>query len=199
MSPELRLEPITLVGTYVRLEPLRADHAPALLESCRDQEIWRWMLIEQPTTLEAMQDWLSRALRDQDQGHALPFIQIDPPTGGVIGTTRYMDVRPCDRSLEIGWTWLAPTFRRTAANTESKFLLLEHAFERLGAKRVQLKTDVRNEMSRRAIERIGAQFEGVLRNYQRRFDGTVRDTAMYSIIDADWPQARGALLSRLSS
>lgn len=157
------------------------------------------MLIEQPTTLEAMQEWLKRALHDQDQGHALPFIQIDPPTGEVIGTTRYMDVRPFDRSLEIGWTWLAPSFRRTAANTESKFLLLEHAFEGLGAKRVQLKTDVRNEMSRRAIERIGAQFEGVLRNYQRRFDGTVRDTAMYSIIDADWPQAREALLSRLRS
>jgi RimJ/RimL family protein N-acetyltransferase len=128
----------------------------------------------------------------------VPFVIIHLASGHVAGTTRYLDIRRGDRALEIGHTWLAGEFQRTAVNTEAKYLLLRHAFEGLGAVRVQLKTDERNERSRRAIERLGARFEGILRNYQTRWDRFVRNTAMYALTDADWPGIKARLEARLA-
>ena len=185
--------PVVLEGAHVRLEPLATGHAQALFSAGRDPEIWRYMLtrpFERPADAEA---WVAEALRMQDGGGEVPFVIVSKATGSLAGTTRYLDVRRPHRTLEIGWTWLAAGARPTAIYTECKYLLLRHAFEKLGAVRVQLKTDVRNERSRKAIARLGAVEEGVLRKYQTRFDGYVRDTVMFSIIETEWPGVKQRL------
>ena len=134
-----------------------------------------------------MAKWISEALDQQAKGIHLPFAVIRKETGDVVGSTRFLDIRLFDGSVEIGWTWYAAEAQRTAVNTECKYLLMTHAFETWGCNRVQLKTDELNERSRRAIERIGGRFEGILRKYQRYWHGRVRNTAMYAILDEDWP------------
>ncbi|HUG11367.1 MAG TPA: GNAT family protein [Opitutaceae bacterium] len=179
----------------VRLVPMGAVHAKALVDASRSPEVWEHMTIPLPADEAAMAAWVSEALTAQEAGTQVPFvIEVD---GKVAGSTRYLEIRRGDLRIEIGWTWLAPEFWRTAVNTTCKFLLLRHAFEVLGAARVELKTDVRNTRSQAAIERIGAKREGVLRGYQRLWTGRQRDTAMFSIIASEWPAVKAELERRL--
>jgi RimJ/RimL family protein N-acetyltransferase len=191
----MNVEPITIEGRWVRLEPLAEHHTSDLVAAGADEEIWRYMpAILQ--TAEQVQEWLAATLELQAGGAVLPFAIVDRSTGRAIGSTRYLTITPKDRGIEIGWTWLARAAWRTPVNTECKYLLLRHAFENLGCIRVQLKTDRRNERSRRAIERIGGQFEGVLRNHMIMPYG-LRDSAFYSIIDTEWPAVKARLAEKL--
>jgi N-acetyltransferase len=193
----MNVTPITLEGRWARLEPLAERHADDLAAVCEDAEIWRYM----PATLmsiEQIRAWIAETLALQASGAVLPFAIVEQSSGRAIGGTRYLDIRPKDRGIEIGWTWLARRAWRTAINSECKYLLMRHAFETLGCIRVQLKTDRNNERSRRAIERIGGQFEGILRQHMMLRDGTYRrDSAYYSILDAEWPVVKARLEAKL--
>lgn len=182
--------PVTLQGEHLRLVPLTEEHAEGLLLHGREPAIWDYMLRGPLVSLEDARSYIRGALADRSQ---VPFAILDPGGEQVLGTTRYMDIQRENRSLEIGHTWLGAPFRRSAVNTECKLLLLEHAFERLGAVRVQLKTDGRNLVSQRAIERLGARREGVLRNHRIVRDGYVRDTVMYALVPAEWPLTKARL------
>lgn len=198
MSASPWVAPVTLAGNHVRLEPLSPEHAPGLVAAGSDERIWTFMSRGPIRTLEEAHDYVASALAEADAGTQRPFATILLASGKLIGSTRYMDIQACHRGLEIGHTFLHPGHWRTGANTECKLLLLRHAFEELGALRVCLKTDQRNEQSQRAIERLGAVREGVLRRHMIVRDGRVRDTAVYSIIDKEWPAVRERLLARLS-
>ena len=193
----MNVEPITLEGRWARLEPLAERHAADLSAVSNDPEIWRYM----PMALmsgEQVREWIAETLALQAGGAVLPFAIVERESGRAIGGTRYLDIRPNDRGIEIGWTWLARRAWRTAINTECKYMLMRHAFETLGCIRVQLKTDRHNERSRRAIERIGGQFEGILRQHMILRDGTYRrDSAYYSILDAEWPAVKERLEAAL--
>lgn len=190
-------QPILLEGRHVRLEPLAPHHAAGLFATGRDPEVWRWMLTPAFATPDDAARWIDATLRVQATGAEVVWVTVRRNDGLVVGSTRFLDIRPSHRALEIGYTWLAREAQRTAINTEAKLLQLRHAFDDLGAVRVQLKTDERNEPSRRAIARLGAQFEGVLRNYQTRYDGYVRNTAMFSLTAAEWPAVRDRLEAML--
>lgn len=191
-------KPIQLEGRFVRLEPLAADHAEGLLAAARAPAIWTYMPVPPPDSVGDVQKWIEDAQHGQQAGTELAFATVRRADGRMVGSTRYLDIRRPHRALEIGWTWLAPEAQRTPVNTEAKYLMLRHAFETHGAVRVQLKTDERNEKSRRAILGLGAIFEGVLRNYQTRpHDGYVRNTAMYGITERDWPDVKARLEARL--
>jgi RimJ/RimL family protein N-acetyltransferase len=194
----LDVQPLTLEGDYVRLEPLSQAHAEGLAAVAADEAIWRYYPASL-RTLADVQSWIEVALAQRAAGTSLPFAILDRAGGRAIGSTRYMNIVPHDRGLEIGSTWLTPAVWRTAVNTECKLLLLRHAFETLGCIRVQIKTDALNERSRRAIERLGAQFEGILRQHMVVRDGRYRDTAMYSIIDTEWPAVKAKLAASLYS
>ena len=182
----------------MRLEPLAADHAEGLLAAARAPAIWTYMPVPPPDSVGDVQKWIEDAQHGQQAGTELAFATVRRADGRMVGSTRYLDIRRPHRALEIGWTWLAPEAQRTPVNTEAKYLMLRHAFETHGAVRVQLKTDERNEKSRRAILGLGAIFEGVLRNYQTRpHDGYVRNTAMYGITERDWPDVKARLEARL--
>ena len=185
--------PITLEGRFVRLVPLALEHAPDLHAAGEDRGIWRYMPIAAPEHLQDTERWIRVALAALDSGAEAPFAIIDRASGKAIGSTRYLDIHPEHEAIEIGWTWVAPAHQRTAANTECKYLLLKHAFEALGASRVQLKTDARNAHSQRAIERLGAMREGVLRKQRRMWNGFVRDTVYYSILQNEWPAVKARL------
>lgn len=185
--------PVVLYGDTVRLEPLDYTHAEDLLAAGADPEIWRYLPIPQPTAVNQLRAWIDEAWQLASAGEQIPFAIIDVATDRAIGSTRYLEIRRTWRTLEIGWTWVAGSARRTRANTEGKFLLLRHAFEDLGALRVQFKTDARNEASQRSIERIGAVKEGVLRKQRVNHDGFVRDAVYYSILDDEWPKVRARL------
>jgi N-acetyltransferase len=192
----LDVQPITIEGSYVRLEPLTQAHAEGLAAISADEAIWRYYP-SSLLTLTDVQAWIDIALARRAAGTSLPFAILDKASGRALGSTRYMNIMPHDRGLEIGATWLAAPVWRTAVNSECKLLLLRHAFETLGCIRVQLKTDRRNERSRRAIERLGAQFEGILRQHMIVRDGVYRDSAMYSIIDSEWPAVKQRLVAGL--
>jgi RimJ/RimL family protein N-acetyltransferase len=184
---------IVLVGERVRLEPLEARHAEGLFEAGRDERIWEHLPDGPLLEVADAAGYIRRALDAARSGAEIPFA-ILAGSGRVAGSTRYLDIRPRDRALEIGWTWLSPEYQRTAVNTECKYLLLECAFERLGAVRVQLKTDERNLRSQRAIQRLGAVREGVLRKHAiRPRDGYIRNSVMYSIVDDEWPALKKRL------
>jgi RimJ/RimL family protein N-acetyltransferase len=194
----LAIAPVTLEGRAARLEPLEQRHAAGLLAAAQDREIWRYMPSDPSGSPERMAAWIESALRAQAAGTELPFAILVRATGEVAGATRYLNIARRDRGLEIGWTWLGRAARRTAVNTECKYLLLRHAFEVLGAIRVQLKTDGRNTVSQRAIERLGAVREGVLRRHMILEDGFQRDSVMYSIIAEEWPAVRARLEGMLA-
>jgi len=194
----LDVQPITLEGRHARLEPLTQAHAAGLAAIAADEEIWCYYPASL-LTLADVQQWIDVALAQQAAGTALPFAILDAANGRALGSTRYMNIVPRDYGLEIGTTWLTPAVWRSAVNSECKLLLLRHAFEALGCIRVQIKTDRRNERSRRAIERLGAQFEGILRQHMIVRDGAYRDTAMYSIIDTEWPAVKEKLVAGLYS
>jgi nitroimidazol reductase NimA-like FMN-containing flavoprotein (pyridoxamine 5'-phosphate oxidase superfamily)/RimJ/RimL family protein N-acetyltransferase len=190
-------EPVTLRGKHVVLEPLALSHVDGLFAALGgDEEVWRYLNIPRADTREQMELVVTKALEWQAAGMRVPFAQVDAQTGEVLGTTSYFP-EPALECVEIGATYLARKAWRTAINTEAKFLLMERAFEVLGAVRVAWQTDLRNERSQRAIERLGAVREGVLRANRRRADGTPRDSVLYSMVAAEWPSARSALLAKL--
>jgi RimJ/RimL family protein N-acetyltransferase len=183
----MEIKPVVLKGQIVRLEPLQLAHSEALVQTGAEASTWAYMSENPTRSAQAMQTWIAKTLREQEAGTCLPFVIVEQQTGNILGSTRYMDISKENRRLEIGWTWLAAQVRRTGVNTECKYLLLRHAFEHLGAIRVQLKTDSRNLRSQQAIERIGASKEGVLRNHMIMPDGYYRDSVYYSIIEEEWP------------
>jgi RimJ/RimL family protein N-acetyltransferase len=185
-----------LQGNVVTLEPLHAGHRPGLLAVALHPDIWRWTIdrLENEADLRA---WLEVALAEQAEGRSLPYAIVERASGRVVGSTRFGDLDSENRRVEIGWTWIAPAWQRTVINTEAKYLMLRHAFEEWGCHRVALKTDVLNLRSRRAIERLGAQEEGVFRKYQRSQGGRMRDSIMYSILDSEWPDVKSGLERRL--
>ena len=195
------LNPVLEAG-IVRLEPLAAEHEAGLRAAAAAPEIWTWMLSPSPAEDPAVFDaWFAAALAAGAAGQEGPFATVDARSGAVVGSTRFMTLRPEHRGLEIGWTWLTPAAWRTGINVQAKALQLEHAFERLGCLRVELKTHARNARSRGAMERLGAQFEGVFRRYQvtPNIDGGVRDSAFYSVTDLDWPALKPALAARIAA
>ena len=189
----MEIAPVTLTGSVVRLEPLSEQHAPDLTVAAHDERIWRYMLYAYPEDEEKMLAWVRDILARQAAGADLAFAVIHLASGRAIGATRYLEIRPEHRSLEIGGTWYATGFQRTAVNTECKYLMLKHAFEVLGCIRVQFKADARNLRSLRAIERIGAVREGVLRNHYILPDGCYRDSVYFSILDNEWPKVKERL------
>ena len=190
------LEPVVLRGTHVRLEPLGHEHFDDLVEVAIDPEIWRWTT-ERVRSPEEMRAWIDRALAMRDTGAAMPFATVALPHGRAIGGTRFATWSETDRRVEIGWTWIGRDWQRTAVNTEAKYLMLTHAFEKLGCIRVELRTDFHNERSRAAIRRIGAKEEGTLRKHSTTATGRVRDTVYYSILDDEWPEVKSGLEAKL--
>ena len=195
----MEVQPIILAGNLVRLEPLSESHVPDLTISGQDENIWQYMLYSTIRTEQQMRSWVLDLLAQQAKGTDLPFAVIHLESGRVIGATRYLNIRPQDRALEIGGTWYSVEFQRTAVNTECKYLLLKYAFERLECIRVQFKTDLRNERSQRALERIGAVKEGILRSHMITPDGYIRDSVFYSILASEWPVVKARLEEKLQT
>ena len=193
----MNIQPITLTGRVVRLEPLSEAHIPDLTIAAQDENIWRFMLYGNIQTQAQMRAWVQDILGRQARGTDLPFAVIYLESDQAIGATRYLDIRQSNRGLEIGGTWYAPAFQHTSVNTECKFMLLKHAFEDLGCVRVQFKTDLRNERSQRAIERLGAVKEGILRNHIITPEGYLRSSVYYSILDSEWPAVKARLEEKL--
>jgi RimJ/RimL family protein N-acetyltransferase len=189
---------VKLAGRDVRLEPMRSEHAEGLFAASRERSIWDYLPTDWPTTVDEMRHWMDGALAQHAAGNRVPFTVIDAKTGGVIGSTSYLDISEPDRHIEIGWTWYAPAYQRSRVNTECKYLLLRHAFETLGCIRVQLRTDLRNERSQRAIERIGGVREGTLRHLQIIHGGHRRSVVFYSLLADEWPQRKAWFEERLS-
>jgi N-acetyltransferase len=189
----MEVKSVVLTGKHVRLEPMTEEHVPGLAEIGVGQTFWNFMLYGNINTVDDMHNWVLDILSRAEKGTDLPFVAIHLASGRVAGATRYLNIMPKDRGLEIGGTWYGPEFQRTPVNTECKYVLLQHAFETLGCIRVQLKTDLRNERSQKAIERIGAVKEGVLRNHMILPDGRYRDSVYYSILDTEWPAVKKKL------
>jgi N-acetyltransferase len=189
----MEVKPVVLTGIHVRLEPMTEEHTSALAEIGIGQPFWDFMLYGNINTVDDMRNWVRDILSRAEKGTDLPFVAIHLASGRIAGATRYLNIMPKDRGLEIGGTWYGTEFQRTIVNTECKYLLLRHAFERLGCIRVQLKTDLRNERSQKAIERIGAVKEGVLRNHMILPDGRIRHSVFYSIIDTEWSEVKKRL------
>jgi RimJ/RimL family protein N-acetyltransferase len=187
----LAVPPVTLEGHAVRLEPLALHHAPALAAVAEPGLFEHFPQVL--ATLQDMEAYISSALEAAGRGVERPFVIVERETGTPVGSTRYLDIQRQHRTLEIGSTWLARRVWRSRVNTECKYLLLRHAFEELKVMRVQLKTDKRNVRSRTAIERLGARFEGILRQHMLVRGGVVRDTAYYSILDGEWPEVKARL------
>ena len=189
----MNVRPVELAGRRARLVPMKQEHAPALLEAGRDPAVWTF-LPRQAESLADMEELVAEALARRDAGVDFPFVILDRQDADrVVGSTRFCDIDQANRSLEIGWTWLAPAVWRTRINTECKYLLLGHCFETLGAIRVFLKTDARNVRSQKAIERLGAIKEGVWRKHRILPDGFIRDSVYYSILDDEWPAVKARL------
>ena len=189
----MEVKPVVLTGKHVRLEPMTEEHVPGLAEIGAGQTFWDFMLYGNINSVDDMRNWMLDILSRAEKGTDLPFVAIHLASGRVAGATRYLNIMPKDRGLEIGGTWYGAEFQRTPVNTECKYLLLQHAFETLGCIRVQLKTDLRNERSQKAIERIGAVKEGVLRNHMILPDGRYRHSVFYSILDTEWPAVKSRL------
>ena len=186
------VEPVTLISPAVRLAPMSAEHVAALEAAARDGELWNLRVTSVPAPGETAA-YVAVALKGRQAGHMLPFVVVDNSSGRIIGSTRYHDIVPAIERLEIGYTWYAKSSQRSHVNTTCKLMLLTHAFETLGAKLVGWRTDNYNFASQRAIERLGAKKDGVLRHHALRRDGTVRDTVMYSMAAGEWPEAKAHL------
>ena len=194
----MELGRVALDGTHVRLEPLDRRHADDLVVAAADPLIWRWLPV-QVTGRKDLERWIDDALAASEAGLEHAFAVVDRQTGRAVGSTRYMDIAPSHRGVEVGWTWYARAAWGGIVNPESKLLLLSHAFEDWGAIRLCLKTDSLNERSRAAIAKLGATYEGDLRNHRIRPDGSYRNSSYYSILDSEWPAVRAGLERRLAS
>ena len=198
MPAEMVVSPVVLEGAHVRLEPLAKTHLTGLVEVGLDEELWLWI----PTPVRTQQEmaaYIETALDEQAQGVALPFAIVEKATGRAIGSTRYGNIDRTHHRVEIGWTWVAGEWQRTAMNTEAKYLLLRDAFETLRCMRVELKTDSLNERSRAAILRLGAREEGLFRNHMITASGRIRHTVYFSIINSEWPTVKARLEGKLNS
>jgi RimJ/RimL family protein N-acetyltransferase len=184
--PPMQVAPVTLTGRLVRLIPMTHEHVDALFAAANHPEIWTLTGTSPIATRDDMRRYVEVALAERDAGTAIPFVTTDAAAGDVVGSTRFANIDPVDRRVEIGWTWIRPDRQRTGMNGEAKSLMLRHAFEQWGALRVEIKTDVLNARSRAAIERLGASMEGIFRQHRVVRDGRVRDTVYYSIIDTEW-------------
>jgi N-acetyltransferase len=187
---------MTLTGESVRLEPMTIEHLDPLCAVGLDPELWTWGL-NRLETREHMREYVEEALALRDVGSAIPFVTVESGSGEVIGSTRFGNIDRRNRRYEIGWTWIAPAWQRTAINTEAKYLMLRHAFEELDAVRVEFKTDALNARSRAAIARIGAREEGILRNHMITADGRLRDSVYFSIIASEWPEVKAGLREKM--
>ena len=185
-----------LEGRIVRLEPLAPQHEEGLWEASRDPRTWRWLSVVQPQTRAEWTEYLAQALAAARAGTELPLVTLRSDT--IVGSTRFLALRPEPRSVEIGWTWLHPSAWGTGTNVEAKLLQLRHAFETWGCRRVELKTDALNDRSRGALEALGATFEGIHRKHMLVRDGESRDSAWYSVTDDEWPAVRSRLEERLT-
>ena len=192
--------PLTLEGSVVRLEPMRAEHADLLWNAAQHAlaDIFRWIPYRMQTR-DDFQRFLNKTLEEQKRGESFAFATVERSSGDVIGSTRFMNIDRANRHVEIGSTWIVPAWQRTAVNTEAKFLMLRHAFEVWKCIRVELKTDALNQKSRTAILRLGAKEEGTLRRNLITWTGRLRDTVYLSILDAEWPAVKERLQSRLSN
>ena len=191
------IEPITLAGCHVRLEPLSPAHQEALVKAACDGELWTlpYTVVPSPETIV---EYISKTLQEQERGFEQPFVIIDVHGNRIVGSTRYTRIDAANRQREIGYTWLATSAQRTPINTEAKYLLLKNAFEDQGCIRVEFMTDILNERSRAAILRIGARQEGILRNHMIMPNGRYRDSVCFSIIESEWPGVKEHLIARLS-
>ena len=191
--------PVTLQGSIVRLEPIRREHAQSFWDIAQKdvEDIFRWI----PYAMRTPDDFrrlVNKAFVEQDRGESVVFATVERSSGKVIGSTRFMNIDRANRRVEIGSTWIAPAWQRSAVNTETKYLMLRHAFEVWGCMRVELKTDALNQKSRSAILRLGAKEEGTLRRHLVTWTGRVRDTVYFSILDDEWPKVRARLESKLT-
>jgi len=190
------LKLLELTGQQVSLLPLQETHIPDLQKACEDGQLWRLWFTAVPSPL-TVADYVAQALEDQQSGLSLPFAVVNRDSGEIIGSTRYLNVDAVHHRLEIGNTWYAKRFQRTAVNTECKLLLLQHAFETLACIAVEFRTHWHNHASRRAIARLGAKQDGVLRNHIRDPQGLLRDTVVFSILESEWPTVKHSLSFRL--
>ena len=190
--------PLTLEGSFVRLEPIRHEHAELFWEVAKSdlEDIFRWIPYSMKTR-EDFQRLIDKAFTEQERGESIVFATVERASGRVIGSTRFMNIDRVNRRVEIGSTWIAPAWQRTAVNTEAKYLMLRHAFEAWGCVRVELKTDALNQKSRNAILRIGAKEEGTLRRHVVTWTGRIRDSVYFSILDNEWPEVKTKLEARL--
>jgi len=187
------IRPVTLTGTRVRMEPLDFErHFNGLLEIGLDPDLWKWTL-GVCSTRQELREYLEEALRQQGEGSALPFATVGIDSKKILGCTRFGNIEPKHRRVEIGWTWVGKPYQRTHVNTDAKYLMLKHAFETWGCRRVELKTNVLNKPSRDAMVRIGCKEEGILRKHAISDAGVSRDTVYYSIIDDEWPGVKARL------
>jgi RimJ/RimL family protein N-acetyltransferase len=195
----MQIEPITLEGKFVRLEPLSEAHVPDLAKVGLEEKIWRYMRYRKVQTVEQLAEWVRKILELRSHGTDLPFAVIHLASGAAIGCTRYLNIDLPNRSFEIGGTWYGLAYQGTLVNTECKYMLLKHAFEVLDCVRVWVKTDSRNLRSQHAIEKLGMVKEGVLRNHMILPDGHIRDSIVYSMLPHEWPQAKQRLEAVLSA
>ena len=191
------VQPVVLEGSRVRLEPLRLDHLADLLRVAFDPPLWRWTIMG-PQDEAGLRRWLETALANAEAGIERPFATIDLASGRAIGSSRYLSIVSEHRRLEIGWTWVATAFQRTGVNREAKLLQLTHAFETLGANRVEFKTHSLNDRSRTALAGLGATFEGVFRNHMIMPDGSIRHSAYFSVVAEEWPVIKARLQAELA-
>lgn len=194
----MKLTPVVLEGKHVRLEPLSESHHEGLCAIGLDPELWK-MIPSQVLDAEQMMGYIRAALADRERGTAMPFATIEKASGTIVGSTRYMNIDATHKRVEIGSTWIAPPWQRTAINTEAKYLMMRHAFETLGCNRVELKTDSLNIKSRNAILRIGARQEGILRSHMVTWSGRLRDTVYFSVIAPEWPEVKANLEAKMAS
>jgi RimJ/RimL family protein N-acetyltransferase len=197
-APRDWVRPVSLDGQIVRLEPLSLDHLDDLTEVGLDPAIWRWTLAR-PTDKAGIRAWIEAALANREAGSEMAFATIDRATGRAIGSSRFLSIVPDHRRLEIGWTWVTPAWQRRGANQEAKYLQLRHAFEDLGANRVEFKTDSRNEKANPALLSIGATFDGTFRNHMIMPDDTLRHSNYYSVTIEEWPAVKAMLGARIRS
>jgi N-acetyltransferase len=194
----VKIEPVTLRGQHVRLEPLTVGHVDALCEVGLDEQLWRWTTVRMSTPDDILQ-YVNTALEWQKAGTALPFVTVLEAEQRVVGSTRFANIDVPNRRAEIGWTWVARPWQRSVVNTQAKYLMLRHAFETLGCIRVEFKTDRLNETSRKAIARLGATEEGTLRSHMIVDTGRIRDSVYFSIIEREWPGVKGRLETRMAA
>lgn len=192
----MEIEPVVLEGAHVRLEPLAQSHFAGLSEVAFDADLWR-VNSTAIRTAEELKSSIEAMLEAQASGSMLPFVTIERASQRTVGSTRFMNIEPAHRRVEIGGTWIAKPWQRTAINTEAKYLMLRHAFEKLGCVRVEFKTDALNEQSQRAILRVGAKEEGTLRQHTITWTGRARDSVYFSILDREWPQVKAELEAKL--